>query len=452
MTTATAGGLSWPGIFRLGLVQASLGSIVVLTTSTLNRVMVVELALPAVLPGVLVALHYAIQILRPRFGHGSDRGGRRTPWIIGGIAVLGVGGILAAAATALMSVSTIGGIALSTVAFLLIGAGVGASGTSLLVLLAALVSPARRAAAATITWVTMIVGFIITTAVVGHLLDPFSFSRLIMLTGAVSVIALLVTILAVFRIEPRHTEAPQQAQPEPEKGAFMEAVKEVWSEPRTRRFSLFVFMSMLAYSAQDLLLEPFAGAVFGLTPGASTQLGSVQHGGVLAGMLLVALVGTGIAKGRSDVLRWCTIAGCIGSALMLALVTLAALSGPPWPLQGLVFSLGLANGVFAVAAIGSMMTLVSQGHKKRDGVRMGVWGAAQALAFGLGGIVGTAVVDLAQWQGVSTASAYAMAFAVQSGLFVVASALAISLGRTQVSQSSDSSRTEPSLEIHNAAV
>ncbi len=48
--------LGWFGIARLGLVQMSLGSIVVLTTSTLNRVMVVELALPALLPGVLVAL------------------------------------------------------------------------------------------------------------------------------------------------------------------------------------------------------------------------------------------------------------------------------------------------------------------------------------------------------------------------------------------------------------
>ncbi|MEM9057099.1 MAG: PucC family protein, partial [Pseudomonadota bacterium] len=149
-------GLGWLGIARFGLVQASLGAIVVLTTSTLNRVMVVELALPALLPGVLVALHYAIQILRPRFGHGSDCGGARTPWIIGGMAVLALGGVLAAASTLVMAHSTVSGVLVATVAFLLIGMGVGASGTSLLVLLAATVSPARRAAAATITWVMMI--------------------------------------------------------------------------------------------------------------------------------------------------------------------------------------------------------------------------------------------------------------------------------------------------------
>ncbi|TXM90237.1 PucC family protein, partial [Methylobacterium sp. WL116] len=79
---------SWAQIVRLGLVQTALGSVVVLMTSTINRVMVVELALPAIVPGALVALHYAVQVLRPRWGYGSDVGGRRTPWIVGGMAAL----------------------------------------------------------------------------------------------------------------------------------------------------------------------------------------------------------------------------------------------------------------------------------------------------------------------------------------------------------------------------
>jgi BCD family chlorophyll transporter-like MFS transporter len=102
------GYLSWFEIVRLGLVQTALGAIVVLTTSTLNRVMVVELALPAMLPGALVALHYVVQLSRPRWGHGSDMGGARTPWIIGGMAVLALGGVLAALATALAASSPLG--------------------------------------------------------------------------------------------------------------------------------------------------------------------------------------------------------------------------------------------------------------------------------------------------------------------------------------------------------
>ena len=120
--------LGWLGIVRLGLVQTALGAIVVLTTSTLNRVMVVEMALPAMLPGALVALHYAVQIVRPRLGHGSDVGGRRTPWIIGGMMVLAAGGTLAAAGTAWMASNIAAGIAVAVVAFVMIGLGVGAAG------------------------------------------------------------------------------------------------------------------------------------------------------------------------------------------------------------------------------------------------------------------------------------------------------------------------------------
>jgi MFS transporter, BCD family, chlorophyll transporter len=106
--------LGWLGIFRLGLVQTALGAIVVLTNATLNRIMVVEYALPAVLPGLLVGLHYAVQVTRPRMGFGSDTGGRRTPWIIGGMAVLALGGIAAALGTALMATHLWAGILLAT--------------------------------------------------------------------------------------------------------------------------------------------------------------------------------------------------------------------------------------------------------------------------------------------------------------------------------------------------
>ena len=152
----------WSHIARLGLVQACLGAIVVLTTSTLNRVMVVELALPALLPGLLVAFHYLVQLARPRMGHGSDVGGRRTPWIIGGMTVLACGGVLAALATVWMGSDRRSGIVLAVFAFALIGLGVSASGTNLLVLLAKRVPAPRRAAAATVVWLMMILGFAVT--------------------------------------------------------------------------------------------------------------------------------------------------------------------------------------------------------------------------------------------------------------------------------------------------
>ena len=81
-------GMSWWQLTRLGFVQAAIGAVVVMLTTTINRVIVVELGLPALIPGVLVALHFAVQLyLRPRLGHDSDGHGRRTPWIVGGMLV-----------------------------------------------------------------------------------------------------------------------------------------------------------------------------------------------------------------------------------------------------------------------------------------------------------------------------------------------------------------------------
>jgi MFS transporter, BCD family, chlorophyll transporter len=432
--------LNWLGIVRLGLVQTALGSIVVLTTSTINRIMVVELALPAALPGALVALHYAVQILRPRLGYGSDVGGRRTPWIIGGMAILALGGIGAAVATASMSAHPVFGIALAVVAFLLIGLGVGASGTSLLVLLAKRVDESRRAAAATTVWVMMIVGFIITAGVAGHLLDPFSPARLVVIATAVSAIAFIVTLAAVWNVEgPSVLKSDKSAAKEIDKPQFRQALSEVWAEPQARRFTIFVFISMLAYSTQDLILEPFAGSVFGYTPGESTKLAGVQHSGVLIGMLLVALTGS-IGKGtRFASLSMWTTGGCIASAVALLGLVIAGFVGPLWPLRPTVFALGAANGAFAVAAIASMMALAGHGKESREGVRMGLWGAAQAVAFGLGGLFGAVASDVARQALQSTGIAYASVFAFEAALFVVAAYLAIGVGNVGLAGSNPTS-------------
>ena len=419
----TAGTLGWGGIVRLGLVQTALGSIVVLVTSTLNRVMIVELALAAVLPGALVALHYAVQVTRPRLGYGSDVGGRRTPWIVGGMAVLALGGFGAACATVLMEQSLVLGIAAAVLAFVLVGLGVGASGTSLLVLLAKQVAPARRPAAATIVWTMMIMGFVVTASLAGHFLDPFSFTRLLGVTAAVSGIALVLTLLAVYGVEVRSSADAQRPSPTPDAPPFLRALMQVFAEPTARRFAVFVFVSMLAYSAQDLILEPYAGAVFGYTPGESTQLAGVQHGGVLAGMVLVALIGGGR---RSDGrLRRLTVGGCIGSAAALVVLGAGGQHAASFPLAPCVFALGFSNGVFAVAAIGSMMSLVGKGRANREGVRMGLWGAAQAIAFGVGGFLGAASVDLMRALVGDPALAYGSVFAAEGLLFVLAATLAV---------------------------
>jgi BCD family chlorophyll transporter-like MFS transporter len=431
--------IGWLGIFRLGLVQSALGSIVVLTTSTLNRVMVVELQLVALLPGALVALYYTIQLLRPRLGYGSDVSGRRTPWIVGGMAVLALGGFTAAAATAWMASAFVPALLLAILAFILIGLGVGAAGTSLLVLLAKRVDARRRPTAATIVWLMMILGFIITTAMAGLLLDPFSPARLMAVSGGVSLFAFVLTLVAVRGVEGQATDpaeadgAPDAPRPDEVVAAaaskhasapFRRALAEVWAEPVARQFTIFVFVSMLAYGAQDLVLEPFAGAVFGLTPGESTLLSSTQYQGILLGMLLVGGLGPRIGSLRS----W-MIGGCLGSAVALFGLATSGFLGTAFPLRPAVFVLGVGLGVFAVAAIGSMMGLVDAGRERREGIRMGLFGAAQAIAVGLGGVVATALVDAVRWLSGSPLWAYALVFVAEALTFAAAAVLASRVGR-----------------------
>ncbi len=426
---AEADHLSWLGIVRLGLVQTALGAIFVLSTSTLNRVMKIELALPAILPGLLIALQYFIQVLRPRLGYGSDVGGRRTPLIIGGMAVLALGGVLAALATATMTHQLWLGVALAFVAFTVIGVGVSACGTALLVLIATRTAPARRPAAAGIAWIMMIMGFIVTAGVAGKLLDPFSPQRLVVVAAVIAGVGFLVTLSAVWGVEGRTAARPA---PSGTSGAFGQALREVWAEPQARRFALFVFVSMLAYGGEELMIEPFAGALFGMSPGETARLSGVLHGGSLLGMVLVAVVATTLSRTRAGTRRLWMVGGWRGSGAALAGLAAVGIAGTPAALRPLLFTLGLANGGYAIAAIGSMMQRIGGfgdpgAGTSREGMRMGLWGAAQAVAFGCGGLGATALSDTVREAGARHAAPYAAVFLAQAAVFAVAALLAARL-------------------------
>ena len=410
--------LSWLSIVRLGLVQMCLGAVVVLMTSTLNRLMVVELSLAATLPGALVAIHYLVQISRPKWGFLSDIQGNRTKWIILGMIILAVGANLAALCIPLYSFNATAATILSFFAYTLIGIGVGASGTSLLALLASHTIQHRRAAAATITWLMMIFGIAVTATVVGKLLDPYSIERLIKIVFGLTVITVAITFVSTLNIERGLSTVNKNIN---KSQSFLTGLKVIWANSQTKRFSVFVFLSMTAYFMQELILEPYAGIVFSFTPGQSTSLSGMQNGGVFLGMLAVGIACTGFKFGALKNWVW---AGCMGSCISLVLIALAGQSPEIVPLAPLVFGLGIFNGMFAVAAIGSMMSLASQNNDRREGTRMGLWGAAQAIAAGFGGLLGTILVDLLRLANFSHADAYGTVFIFEAALFALAASIA----------------------------
>jgi BCD family chlorophyll transporter-like MFS transporter len=137
-------------------------------------------------------------------------------------------------------------------------------------------------------------------------------------------------------------------------------------------------------------------------------------------------VGGSAFRGRLPIeLRTWTMIGCLGSAVALAGLAMAAWVGPGWPIAANIALLGLCNGAFAVSAIGSMMGLAGAGRANGEGVRMGVWGTAQAIAFGLGGLIGALGVDVARGAFGKPGMAFGLIFAAEAALFLYSALLAL---------------------------
>ena len=421
----------WMSVLRLGVVQACLGGLIVLITATINRVMVVELHLPAIIPGALVALHYAVQLwLRPRMGHFADARGNLTRWIVLGMALLACGVIAAAWLLPVLRSAPMIGYPLIGLAFGVVGLGVSTSGTLLLTLLALRVPPARHARAAATVWLCMIAGFILCTVVAGTLLEPFTFTTLVRCAAIIGTAAVALTTLALLGLDaPDSARSRSRALATP----FTEAVRVVWADPIARRFSFFVALSMLAYSTQDLILEPFAGAVFGLTPADSTRISGVHQAGSLLGMLLTAMLSTRVGT-LAAWARW----GCIGSGAALLAVAASPMIGSLTVLKGSLFALGIGNGAFAIGAIGSMMSLSAVADRSQTGVRMGVFGAAQAVAMAAGGMLGAGASDVLRGVFDSDRIGYGSVFVVEAALFAGASILASAARQTGRAESAES--------------
>ena len=418
---------SWFSILRLGVVQMSLGSVLALTNATLNRVMIVELSLLAFIPGVLIALHYAVQITRPNWGYLSDKGGNRTKWIILGLVVLCFGALGATISLFVFEKNFLLGLILSTFSYTLIGIGVGASGTSLLAFLATGTKETQRGLAATITWLMMILGAILTAFIISIFIEPYSHLNLLKVILFQSCILLLLCTISLWKIEER-TFLNSKKINNDEKISFKIAFKEIFSEKLTRLFTIFVFVAMTAYYMQDLILEPYAGLIFNYTVQESTQLSGFQNAGALIGMIIVGVMCTIIKLGS---LKFWVFIGCVMSSISLILIGLLGLVDLNISLNILVCFLGFSNGVFAVAAIGCMMQLAGHGRNKREGTRMGLWGASQAIAAGFGGLIGTGLLDLSRIILNQDNISFAIIFFLESILFIIAAYISLNIKKVE---------------------
>jgi BCD family chlorophyll transporter-like MFS transporter len=429
--------MNWFSILRLGLVQLCIGSSVVIPLSTLNRLMKVELALPATIAGFLIALHYAVQLTRVNWGYLSDKTQNRSQWIIFGMLILGMGGVLASASIPLIESNFAYGIMLALFSYTLIGFGVGAAGTPLLALLASYSSKSQKGFAASITFLMMILGLAITGITAGIILDPYSHQKLIKITASLAIITNILSYLSLKNLEKSLQNSVDARKPNAINYdvPFLEGIKKVWMEREARLFTIFIFISMGAFSMQDPILEPFAGEVFGFAVGESTKLDGFHKIGTLIGIILIILclskfrIGFGslsIAKNeRLGSEKFWLITGCLFSAFSLFIISLLGLTyRDPGILNSVVFLFGVSNGVFTAGILGTMLHLASKDSGDNNtGTRMGIWGAAQAYATMIAVFFSTVLVDILGLMMNSLPSVYGIVFLTAASFFIAAAFL-----------------------------
>lgn len=384
-------------LLRLSLFQVSVGMALVLLNGTLNRVMIVELGVPAWLVALMVALPLVFAPFRALLGFRSDNhrsllGWRRVPYIWFGT-LLQFGGLaIMPFALILLSGDSNGpawiGQAGAAMAFLLVGAGLHTTQTAGLALATDLAPADSRPRVVALLYVMLMVGTVASALAFAALLADFSQLRLIRVIQGAAVVTVLLNVAALWKQEARD---PARTAPNLPRPAFGESWRAFSRGGRSSRLLVAVGLGTAAFSMQDILLEPYGGQVLGLSVGATTALGALLAGGSLAGF---AVAGRSLGRG-ADPHRVAGFGAVAGLAAFSAVIFAAPLGSAQLFRAGTVL-IGFGGGLFAVGTLTAAMALARDGQ---SGLALGAWGAVQAtsagVAIALGGAIRDAVSGLA---------------------------------------------------------
>ena len=379
-------------LLRLSLFQVSVGMAVVLLTGTLNRVMIVELLVPAWLVALMVALPLVFAPFRALIGFKSDTyrsylGWRRVPYIWYG-SLLQFGGLaIMPMALLVLSGDTRGGSPVwgqygAALAFLLVGAGMHTTQTAGLALATDLAKEENRPRVVALLYVMLLIGMVFSALFLGVLLEDFSPKRLIQVVQGAAVITVALNLIALWKQEARDPKRTAHHLP---RVKFREAWRRFSEGQRSSRLLLAVALGAAGFSMQDILLEPYGGEILGLTVGATTLLTALLAGGTLLGLGLAARQ---LSRGQ-DPHRLAGFGAVIGVFAFSGIIFSAPMD------SALLFRLctaliGFGGGLFAVGTMIAAMALARDGN---SGMAVGAWGAVHASATGGAIALGGALRD-----------------------------------------------------------
>lgn len=397
-------------LLRLSLFQVSVGMALVLLVGTLNRVMIVELGVPATLVSLMVAIPLVFAPLRAVIGfksdnHRSELGWRRVPYMwmgamvqFGGLAIMPFALLVLAGAGQSGSVPPWVGQAAGALAFLLVGAGLHTTQTVGLALANDLAAETSRPKVVGLMYVMLLLGMMFSAVLFGYLLQDFSPGKLIQVIQGCAVATLVLNVVALWKQEGRSRERRGKPEVEP---SFKEAWQTLTLDPRAKRSLAVIGVGTMAFTMEDVLLEPFGGDVLHMSVSATTWLTATLSLGGLIGFAWASRV---LSRGV-DAYRMAMWGVWVGLPAFLLVMASASWQSDTVLSMG-VFLIGLGGGLFSHGTLTATMHLAP---KEQSGLALGAWGAVQAsaagLAVALGGVLRD-VLEVGQGLGVGYLTVY----------------------------------------------
>jgi BCD family chlorophyll transporter-like MFS transporter len=386
-------------LLRLSLFQISVGMALVMLVGTLNRVMIVELGVPVWLVAVMISIPLVFAPFRALIGfnsdnHRSELGWRRVPFIwkgtmlqFGGLAIMPFALlVLSGGGEAARAPAWIGHMG-AGVAFLLVGAGLHMTQTVGLALATDLAPPEARPKVVGLMYVMLLLGMIGSALIFGALLADFTPGRLVQVIQGSAIVTMVLNMVALWKQEKRD---PTRIREVVQRPTFAQAWSVFASEAGAIRRLVAVGLGTMAFSMEDVLLEPYGGQVLHLSVGDTTKLTATLAIGGLFGFALASRM---LSRGF-DPFRMAAFGAIIGLPAFASVILAAPLGSTFLFAQGTAM-IGFGGGLFGHGTLTATMNLAPD---KQSGLALGAWGAVQASAAGiavaLGGILRDVIVSL----------------------------------------------------------
>jgi BCD family chlorophyll transporter-like MFS transporter len=371
---------------QLGLIHLAVAMTLVPINSTLNRVMIKELALSATLVAILATLPYFFSPIQVFIGSFSDRhpirGWRRTPYIIIGLILCVFGVILSPLAAFLLAERFWLGLLFGLFAFGAWGMGFNFATVSYFSLATELSGEKDRGSTISVMFFMMIIGIITTSLLISRLVDPYSPQVLVRAFWIVGIIALILGLLGLIKLEKRTIREVTDRQ---ERYSWRILAGSIFENRQAALFFVYLIILLIALLGQDILLEPFGGEAFGMAVRETTRITAIWGIFTLLALLLAGVLERRVSKRL--VAFWGGAVALVGFILIatsgIMLNTTVFYSG--------VVLLGIGTGLSTVSNLSLMLDMTTAA---KVGLFIGAWGMANAASRLIGSLLSGSVRDI----------------------------------------------------------